>query len=30
MQKFEPVKITEVKSLNDSQRGAKGFGSSGR
>jgi dUTP pyrophosphatase len=30
MQKFEPVKITEVKGLKASQRGQKGFGSSGR
>lgn len=30
IQKFEPVKIKEVKTLSDTQRGAKGFGSSGR
>ncbi len=30
IQKFEPVKIKEVKSLSDTSRGAKGFGSSGR
>lgn len=30
LQKFEPVKITEVKRLKDSKRGKKGFGSSGR
>jgi dUTP pyrophosphatase len=30
LQKFEPVKIAEVKDLNDSKRGEKGFGSSGK
>lgn len=30
LQKFEPVKIKEVKKLKESKRGAKGFGSSGR
>jgi len=30
LQKFEPVKIAEVEELNDSTRGEKGFGSSGR
>lgn len=30
LQKFEPTKITEVKDLKVSQRGARGFGSSGR
>lgn len=30
LQKFEPVKIKEVKTLKDSARGARGFGSSGR
>jgi dUTP pyrophosphatase len=30
LQKFESVKITEVKTLKESKRGAKGFGSSGR
>lgn len=30
IQKFEPVKIKEVKNLSDTSRGAKGFGSSGR
>lgn len=30
MQKFERVKITEVKSLTKTSRGARGFGSSGR
>lgn len=30
LQKFEPTKIVEVKTLKESQRGAKGFGSSGR
>lgn len=30
IQKFEPVKIKEVKHLSDTSRGAKGFGSSGR
>ncbi|MEX1997870.1 MAG: dUTP diphosphatase [Candidatus Andersenbacteria bacterium] len=30
MQKFEPVKIMEVKKLRLTKRGSKGFGSSGR
>lgn len=30
LQKFEPVTISEVKTLKESKRGAKGFGSSGR
>ncbi len=30
LQKFEPVKVSEVKELSDSMRGKKGFGSSGR
>lgn len=30
LQKFESVKIKEVKTLKESKRGAKGFGSSGR
>lgn len=30
IQKFEPVKIKEVKTLKESKRGAKGFGSSGK
>lgn len=30
MQKFEPVRISEVRKLKTSKRGAKGFGSSGR
>lgn len=30
LQKYEPVKITEVKELKESKRGARGFGSSGR
>lgn len=30
LQKFEPVDIKEVKELNESVRGEKGFGSSGR
>ena len=30
LQKFEPVKIKEVKKLPGSKRGSKGFGSSGR
>ena len=30
LQKFEPAKITEVKKLSATKRGAKGFGSSGR
>lgn len=30
LQKFEPAKIEEVEKLEDSARGEKGFGSSGR
>ena len=30
IQKFEPVEILEVDELSNSQRGEKGFGSSGR
>lgn len=30
VQKFEPVNIKEVKTLKESKRGAKGFGSSGK
>ena len=30
IQKFEPAEITEVDSLQESDRGEKGFGSSGR
>lgn len=30
IQKFEPTEITEVASLEESERGEKGFGSSGR
>jgi dUTP pyrophosphatase len=30
LQKFEPVKIKEVKKLQESKRGGRGFGSSGR
>ena len=30
VQKFEPTEITEVANLEDSERGEKGFGSSGR
>jgi dUTP pyrophosphatase len=30
MQKFEPVEISEVAELSDTERGASGFGSSGR
>lgn len=30
IQKFEPVTIKEVKTLRETTRGAKGFGSSGR
>ena len=30
VQKFEPTEISEVTSLEDSERGDKGFGSSGR
>lgn len=30
VQKFEPAEITEVESLEESERGEKGFGSSGR
>ncbi|HBE90069.1 MAG: hypothetical protein A3E37_00175 [Candidatus Andersenbacteria bacterium RIFCSPHIGHO2_12_FULL_46_9] len=30
MQKFEPVRIKEVKKLSDTKRAAAGFGSSGR
>lgn len=30
LQKFEPVKISEVNQLKETQRGQKGFGSSGR
>lgn len=30
LQKFKPVEIKEVEELNDSTRGGKGFGSSGR
>lgn len=30
IQKFEPAEITEVSELDDTQRGASGFGSTGR
>lgn len=30
IQKFEAVKITEIKNLSTTKRGARGFGSSGR
>ncbi|MDP3997581.1 MAG: dUTP diphosphatase [Candidatus Curtissbacteria bacterium] len=30
LQKFEPTQIEEVQDLEDSQRGTRGFGSSGR
>lgn len=30
IQKFEPAEITEVAELDDTERGASGFGSSGR
>ncbi len=30
LQKFEPTEITEVENLEESDRGEKGFGSSGR
>lgn len=30
LQKYEPVKIKEVKKLKESKRGSRGFGSSGR